>query len=115
MANDKTASTTISAWVPSPTDLHHLPGVFLSLHNASGRCFTRLNSDDLELLSNWLSSNIPSLLIARDTAIGISTQLHDLDKKIHKENPLIHYSINDINVSDTVKDEGEVAVADSPP
>ncbi len=47
--------TTATLWVPRPTSVLHTAGVFLSLHNARGRVFTRLQGEDLLHLATLFS------------------------------------------------------------
>jgi len=49
-------SSTITLWVPVPTDLRHQPGIFLRLHNAAGSSYTRITPDDLSSISTFLDS-----------------------------------------------------------
>lgn len=96
LANNKVAYTKLGLYVPSPTDLGHLPGVFLTLSNSSGRCFCRLNPTDLPLLLTFMSDISPALSHSLSIANDISFQLAQLDKTIHQQHPLINYSITDV-------------------
>ncbi len=96
--NDKEGYTKISAWVPRPSDLNHKPGIFLSLSNPSGRSFVRLNQGDLEVLIQQFTVWLDSLNQAVAHATQISESFRQLDRSIHKDYPLINYSIKDITV-----------------
>lgn len=96
LSNDKIGFTKLSLYVPSPSDIGHLPGMFLTLSNSAGRCFVRLNDGDLSMLIDFMYTNLPSLQTSLEEAKKITQELHQIDKKIHKENPLFNYSITDI-------------------
>ncbi len=48
-------ATTLTLWIPRPTDTLHTAGIFLALSNPRGRVFSRLHADDLEVLHNLFS------------------------------------------------------------
>ncbi len=96
LANNRPGFTKFSAWVPKPTDVAHIPGIYLSLSNPSGRAFVRLNKGDLSILIQSLTDWQSTLQDAETISTDISEQLKELDRKIHKEHPLINYGLSDI-------------------
>ncbi len=98
-SDDKLMSTKFALWVPQPTDITHQAGIFISLSNASGRAFVRLNPGDLESLTSFLNGNIDTMNSVFQQAYSITEQLHLLDLSIHKTHPLMNYTISELSAS----------------
>lgn len=82
--NGKAHSSTITLWVPKPTDVNHEPGIMLSLHNGAGRAFTRIQPEELQQLIQFLSDQVEDLTDKLKVATFISDNLRQTDKLTHE-------------------------------
>lgn len=73
-------SSAIQLYVPLPTDVGHLAGIFLTLSNSSGACFTRITPDDLKSIISWLHDQEEELLAAHELAAKRAILLTEIDK-----------------------------------
>lgn len=78
--------TTLGAYVPVPGSVDELPGVFLTLSNTSGQCFTRISEADLAALHEWLHRVSAGLLAALTQATAHHTKLQHAESYILRRN-----------------------------
>ncbi len=52
---EPTVGTTLRVWVPVPTDIKHLPAIFLRFSNGLAATFSRLNDDDYASIQKFLA------------------------------------------------------------
>ncbi len=83
-ADGKVQSSTFTAWVPRPTDVHHIGGVNISLHNGAGRAFARIPLEDYDSLVQFLTESAHLLRSATHVARIIEESLRDTDKRVHE-------------------------------
>ncbi len=69
--------STFSLFVPAPRHAEDIPAVFLTLSNSSGTCFARLNTGDLDDLSQFLSDMQTHASTARTNAQIIANQYQE--------------------------------------
>lgn len=86
----KAQGTTLSIWVPEPTDVHHVSGIFLSLHNGNSRCFTRMSLPDMQRIISFLAESLPDLYSAENSAGKILQSLILADRDVHERLGLAH-------------------------
>lgn len=74
------AYTTIQIYVPQPQHIGHRPGVFLTLSNSVGQCFTRIDPLELDECIEWLQGLRPSTLSAFEQATTTYQAIQQSDK-----------------------------------
>ena len=73
--------STIQMYVPSPTDIRHVPGVFITLSNSSGACFARIDPVDLDRCIQWMQGCRDLLFSAYESATQTISKLRQADKE----------------------------------
>ncbi len=81
---DESVYTSIQVFVPVPTDINHVPGVFLTLSNPFGQAFTRLTLEDLDNIIEWLTTHKEQLTAAYDEASLKSKKLKEIERLIYE-------------------------------
>lgn len=81
-AKGNTLSTSITLFVPRPTDVRHLPGIFLTLSNGSGAAFTRLTIEDFQSIIEWMQLCTVPLLRSYEEAVRIRAKFIALDREL---------------------------------
>ncbi len=82
-AKGHTISTTIQLFVPLPSDVRHLPGIFLSISNGNGTTFVRLTPEEFQSIHEWMSSSSDMLLDAFNSASARRASLIREDREYH--------------------------------
>lgn len=78
--------TNIQLYVPMPGHAGELPGIFLTLSNGRGQCFTRISEADLAALYDWLSLLRDPLLSALQQATTRHEQYKDAESQVLRRN-----------------------------
>ncbi len=81
-AKGNTLSTSLTLFVPRPTDVRHLPGIFFTLSNGSGAAFTRLSIEDFQSIIEWMQLCSIPLFRAYEEATRIRTKFVALDREL---------------------------------
>ncbi len=82
-AKGNTVSTSISLFVPNPTDVRHVPGIFLAISNGNGATFARIDMEELHSLIEWMQDCSVPLFRAFEQATIQCQQLRAIDKAFH--------------------------------
>lgn len=73
--------TSLQLFVLQPRTVSDKPGVFLSISNGAGQCFTRLSPPELEEIIQWMQHLLPNLQDSFSKAVKHHGILRDLERE----------------------------------
>lgn len=89
-SGDKTYSSKLTLWVPTPRTGEHLPGVFLRLANPVGTSYTRLTPSEFSDLYTFLRSSLSDAEEALHQAKNLIEIYRSAERTLLENSP--HYN-----------------------